>query len=51
MPVPAEVWVEDWPNQLVVRVSVKIETTPGATRAATSAIDPSVKLAELPSEP
>ena len=31
----------------MVRVSVRMETTLGATRAATSAIEPSVKLAEF----
>ncbi len=49
IPVPADVEVEDWPNQPVVRLSVTMDTTPGATLDAMSAMEPSIKLAELPS--
>lgn len=49
MPVPAELLVDDWPNQLSCRVSVKMETTLGETFSAMSAMEPSVNLALLPS--
>lgn len=49
MPVPAAVLVELSPKKLVVRTSVTMETTPGVTLLAISAIEPSVKLTVFPS--
>ena len=51
MPVPAAAESVLWPKKLVVLVEVTIETTLFDTLSAMSAIEPSVKLAELPSVP